>query len=82
MGRDVFIGKNLVKLEQRLDELEHERFVAREPTWVSYNPKLNKQTHLKIKCLIHILKETRYELGGKYCRDWKPKDKKDKLSVW
>ena len=78
MGRDVYLGKNVMKLEARLDELENERREF-EPTWVSFNPKLNKETHLKLKCLIQQLRETRYAIGGKGVHSYKGKGK---LSEW
>ena len=79
MSKTIYLGKNVMKIEERLNQLEEERFVAREPTWVSFNPKLNKETHLKLKRLIRNLKQARYDLDGKYCREYKGTGR---LSEW
>jgi len=82
MSKTIYLGKNIMKIEQRLNELEEQRFESREPAWVSLNPEIKNITRARLNSLLKSLRLTRFEMGFKGVHAWKKKNKKDRLSVW
>ena len=48
MSKDAYFGKNVMKIEERLNELEAERHEL-EPTWVSFNPEIKQSTRDRLE---------------------------------